>query len=316
MALGESGVSIHPFAEGRRVAGRLGAGGGSNVSPRSAQGEQYQTAGTVLCVDPDDEARGATATALRDATGREVVTCPDSAGAREALTATIDCVVTAFELSDGTGPDLLAAVRETAPDVGVVLFTDADVDDIGTGGLDDGIVEYVPKGAPNAYARLADLVGHTVRLRTRTAYPLPADESERVGALEPIPTGRNASTATGETDGTGWGRVPPETGGLKPDRVARSHMADDTDSDDGTVRTWLVERSYDSRNLITLVYATPDGMRAQTRELSSTMLDRTPVTAARDVDPDDLAPVDPDDRERYRTEAARVRENNAPDDEI
>lgn len=94
-------------------------------------------------------------------------------------------------------------------------------------------------------------------------------------------------------------------------------MADDTDSDDGTVRTWLVERSYDSRNLITLVYATPDGERTQTRELSSTMLERTAVTAARDVAPDDLAPVtDPETRERYATEAERVRENNAPNEEI
>jgi hypothetical protein len=85
---------------------------------------------------------------------------------------------------------------------------------------------------------------------------------------------------------------------------------------DGRVRTWLVERSYDSRNLIALVYATPDGERAVTRELSSTMLDRTPVTAARDVDPDDLVTVAEDDRERYRIEAERVRANNDPDDEI
>jgi hypothetical protein len=40
------------------------------------------------------------------------------------------------------------------------------------------------------------------------------------------------------------------------------------------------------------------------------------VTAARDVDPADLAPVDESDRERYRTEAQRVRENNDPDNEI
>jgi hypothetical protein len=90
---------------------------------------------------------------------------------------------------------------------------------------------------------------------------------------------------------------------------------DDTEADD-EVRTWLVERSYNSRNLITLIYATPDGERALTRELSSSMLDRTPVTAARDVDPDDLAPVEEAEQERYRTEAERVRENNDPDDEI
>jgi hypothetical protein len=86
---------------------------------------------------------------------------------------------------------------------------------------------------------------------------------------------------------------------------------------DDAVRTWLVERAYDSRNLVTLVYATPDGERALTRELSASMLDRTPVTAARDVESDDLAAVDDAERrERYRTEAERVRENNAPDDEI
>lgn len=83
------------------------------------------------------------------------------------------------------------------------------------------------------------------------------------------------------------------------------------------VRTWLVERSYDDRNLVTLVYATPDGERALTRELAATMLDGSTVTAARDVDPDRLEPVtDEETRERYRTEAARVRENNDPDDPI
>jgi len=91
-------------------------------------------------------------------------------------------------------------------------------------------------------------------------------------------------------------------------------MSDDADADE--VRTWLVERSYDSRDLVTLVYATPDGERAVTRELSSTMLDRTAVTAARDVDPDDLAPAQASEQERYRKEAERVRENNDPDDEV
>jgi hypothetical protein len=104
---------------------------------------------------------------------------------------------------------------------------------------------------------------------------------------------------------------------LKPDGATADLMSDDTTAGTDGVRTWLVERSYDSRNLITLVYATPDGKRAQTRELSSSMLDRIPVTAARDVDPDDLASVDDEARrERYRTEAERVRENNDPDDEI
>jgi CheY-like chemotaxis protein len=140
-------------------------------------------AGTVLCVDPDDEGQTATATALREATGREVTACPSLAAARDALTPAVDCVVSEFELPDGSGLDLLAAVRETAPDAGFVLFTDADLETIETGALDDGIGEYVSKGAPNARTRLADLVDHTVRFRTQTAYPLPEDEAERVEAL-------------------------------------------------------------------------------------------------------------------------------------
>lgn len=84
-----------------------------------------------------------------------------------------------------------------------------------------------------------------------------------------------------------------------------------------TVRCWLVERTYSDRDLVTLVYATPDGERHLTKELSSSMLPRTTVTAAEDIDPDRLQPVDdPDRRERYATEAARVRENNAPDEAI
>jgi hypothetical protein len=83
------------------------------------------------------------------------------------------------------------------------------------------------------------------------------------------------------------------------------------------VRCWLVERTYSDRDLVTLVYATPDGERHLTKELSSSMLPRTTVTAAEDVEPGRLQPVDdPDLVERYATEAARVRDNNDPDEAI
>ncbi|WP_435196237.1 hypothetical protein [Natronomonas sp. EA1] len=83
-----------------------------------------------------------------------------------------------------------------------------------------------------------------------------------------------------------------------------------------TVQCWLVERSYDSRNLVTLVYATPDGERAVTKEISANMLMNNPVTAADDVPERKLTPVDDDLVERYRTEVARVQANNGPDEEI
>ncbi|WP_142860995.1 hypothetical protein [Salinigranum halophilum] len=97
-------------------------------------------------------------------------------------------------------------------------------------------------------------------------------------------------------------------------------MADvDPDADDdATVRAWLVERSYDDRNLITLVYATPDGERALRKEIAATVLHQrgTRITAAIDADEAQLAAVDATDRERYATEAARMADRHDPDDEI
>jgi hypothetical protein len=97
-------------------------------------------------------------------------------------------------------------------------------------------------------------------------------------------------------------------------------MADvDPDADDdATVRAWLVERSYDDRNLITLVYATPDGERALRKEIAATVLHQrgARITAAIDADEAQLAAVDATDRERYATEAARMADRHDPDDEI
>ena len=92
-------------------------------------------------------------------------------------------------------------------------------------------------------------------------------------------------------------------------------MTEDDDGD-GVVRAWLVERDYDDRGLVSVVYATPDGERALRRELSAQMLQRNPTTAARDVPTSNLEPVRETDRERYRREAERVRENHDPDEEI
>lgn len=83
-----------------------------------------------------------------------------------------------------------------------------------------------------------------------------------------------------------------------------------------TERLWLVERTYTDRDLVSLVYATPDGERQLRKELASTMLQRTEVTAAVDADPDRLEPVDADERERYAAEVERVRAANEPDEAI
>jgi len=83
------------------------------------------------------------------------------------------------------------------------------------------------------------------------------------------------------------------------------------------VLVWLVERDYNDKGLVTLVYATPDGERAVQQHKSSNMLSKQGVTAATEIDPARLRPVEDDDRrERYATEASRVADRNDPDDEI
>ena len=90
------------------------------------------------------------------------------------------------------------------------------------------------------------------------------------------------------------------------------------DDTDDRVRVWLVERDVDQRNLVTLVYATPDGDRRYRRQLSSAALDRgAEVTAATTVAPADLEPVEAaDDRERYAEEARRVAAERDPDEAV
>jgi hypothetical protein len=79
-------------------------------------------------------------------------------------------------------------------------------------------------------------------------------------------------------------------------------------------RVWLVERSYGrGEDIVTLVYATPDGSCVQKKQLSHRLLQGTEITAARDVPVDRLEAVDDgDDRERYAEEVARMRDRHDP----
>ena len=88
----------------------------------------------------------------------------------------------------------------------------------------------------------------------------------------------------------------------------------------GYVRVWLVERtcSDDERNVIVLTDATPDGKRYFRKERALTSLsDERDTTAAVDADPSNLGHFDdPDLREQYVTEAARMATAREPDDRL
>jgi len=80
---------------------------------------------------------------------------------------------------------------------------------------------------------------------------------------------------------------------------------------------WLVERAFDDKGLVRLVYATPDGSRWLIRERSAARLGRDDVTAAIDVEEAQLDPVeDTDLRGRYASEAERMADRHDPGDAV
>jgi hypothetical protein len=87
--------------------------------------------------------------------------------------------------------------------------------------------------------------------------------------------------------------------------------------DEETERCWLVDRETRDENLVTLVYATPDGERHLTQQLSFQLLTRREVTAAREVPVEKLEATASDaDRERYATQAQSMAQRHAPDDPV
>lgn len=140
----------------------------------------------ILCVDPDADARAATADALVDA-GFEVRDCASASSAEDVLADegdAVECLVSEYDLPDGTGLDLFRAVRETAPDATCVLFTSTPLDGVDTAAFGDVVAEYLPKDEPNAREELVSVVEHGFVFGDQTAYPLPNDEAERREALD------------------------------------------------------------------------------------------------------------------------------------
>ena len=81
-------------------------------------------------------------------------------------------------------------------------------------------------------------------------------------------------------------------------------------------RVWLVDRTYNDKGMVELVYATTDGEQYHHRQLSEKMLLQKSVTAATEVEADRLQPTDEADRDRYATEATRMAEEHDPDDDV
>jgi hypothetical protein len=84
-----------------------------------------------------------------------------------------------------------------------------------------------------------------------------------------------------------------------------------------TVTCWLVEREFYDENLVSAIYATPEGDRYLKRQRSGDALFHNPFTAGVRVDADDLVPVEDEETvDRYAREAKRTASDHDPDDAI
>jgi GAF domain-containing protein len=138
---------------------------------------------TVLCIDGEDASRTDTVSALEDAEF-DAVAAESVAAGEDALTdRPVDCVVTEYDLGDGTGLDVAAHLRDTWPDTPCILFTTEPPETIRTERREDVVVEYLPKDTPEAHDSLVRLVENVVAHHTQVGYPLPPDENERLAAI-------------------------------------------------------------------------------------------------------------------------------------
>ena len=80
---------------------------------------------------------------------------------------------------------------------------------------------------------------------------------------------------------------------------------------------WLVDRQFDSKGLVRLTYATEDGTRMHTKELSEQRLvTGNGITAARNVDESALGESPDEEIERFAAEASRMAADHDADDVV
>ncbi|MEZ3142354.1 hypothetical protein [Halobaculum sp. MBLA0143] len=82
------------------------------------------------------------------------------------------------------------------------------------------------------------------------------------------------------------------------------------------MRLWLVERSFDTRNSVTLTYATTDGGQRYRIQATVDRLSRDPATAAVARDEEAVTTTPESDRSQYAAEATRMAERHDPDDTV
>ncbi len=138
---------------------------------------------SVLCVDSAERV-STVSSALDTESGLSTLTATSVKEAVEVLDSEpVVCVVTAHELADGTGLDVVGVVREKMPQTPSVLFTDVSPGNIDTAGFDEVLVEYLNRDLPDALDRLGFVVDDVIDHSAQVGFLAPDDEHERLETL-------------------------------------------------------------------------------------------------------------------------------------
>lgn len=138
---------------------------------------------TVLCVDTEDEIE-TVSSAIDGEEKLAAIEATSVEGAVERLaTETVDCVVTAYDLPDGSGLDVVGELRETSPQTPCVLFTDVKPGEIDTASFEEMIVEYLNRYLPDAVDRLGFVVDDVITHSAQVGFLVPDNEGSRLEAL-------------------------------------------------------------------------------------------------------------------------------------
>lgn len=138
---------------------------------------------TILCVGTEtgvDEMR--VAIEQQETLSPVVRTSVDSA-VDVIATGSVDCVVTGYDLPDGTGVPIIEAIREQSPNTPCVLYTALSPAQIDTSSFDSVGVEYFNRDMPDARDRLGFVVNDIITHNAHAGFLLPDDEQSRLDAL-------------------------------------------------------------------------------------------------------------------------------------
>ncbi|MCO8253618.1 ATP-binding protein [Haladaptatus sp. AB618] len=141
----------------------------ANVDPVSI-GHDFPAEIRVLHVDNDEKFLQLSRTTLEAEDGiGEVVSVTNNAEATEYLfdrDIDIDCVVSDYELEDGSGLKLLEQVRDRCPYIPFLMFTGTGSEDVASGAISAGATNYLQKGTSSVrFVTLASQIRQAVSRR-------------------------------------------------------------------------------------------------------------------------------------------------------